>query len=146
MKAMIKLHATDNVAIAMRNLSAGEVITLDDLDLAILEDITKQKQLEHEQYQNSRIIAQQAKMAEMGEMIGAIAHQWRQPLNAINAAAIRLNFASTLDLLDIHEIQEKTKKQSLTKQSLHQSVLDIFAFVITFAAPFVFLAKSFQFF
>lgn len=41
MKAMIKLHATDNVAIAMRNLSAGEVITLDDLDLAILEDITK---------------------------------------------------------------------------------------------------------
>ncbi|MDR2034191.1 MAG: ATP-binding protein [Helicobacteraceae bacterium] len=34
--------------------------------------------LEHE-----RILIQQAKMAAMGEMIGAIAHQWRQPLNSI---------------------------------------------------------------
>ncbi|MDR1910775.1 MAG: sensor histidine kinase [Helicobacteraceae bacterium] len=42
-----------------------------------VEDAEKTK-LEHE-----RILIQQAKMAAMGEMIGAIAHQWRQPLNSI---------------------------------------------------------------
>lgn len=47
------------------------------------EDITqaitdKQRQAKHEQ-----ILIQQSKMAAMGEMIASIAHQWRQPLNAL---------------------------------------------------------------
>jgi signal transduction histidine kinase len=37
-----------------------------------------QKRLYHE-----HILIQQSKMAAMGEMIAAIAHQWRQPINAI---------------------------------------------------------------
>ena len=32
---------------------------------------------------NERILAQQAKHAAMGEMMDAVAHQWKQPLNAI---------------------------------------------------------------
>ena len=34
--------------------------------------------------QQEKMLAQQAKMAAMGEMIDAIAHQWKQPLNAIS--------------------------------------------------------------
>ena len=39
-----------------------------------------------------QILQQQSKMASMGEMIGAIAHQWRQPLNAIGTSIQNLKY------------------------------------------------------
>lgn len=57
-------------------------------------DITGQKEAEvqaiHEmekRIEQERLFAQSSKMAEMGEMIGAIIHQWKQPLNVIGILA-----------------------------------------------------------
>ena len=98
------------------------------LRLFIFEDITKLKELENEQIHNNKIIAQQAKMAEMGEMIGSIAHQWRQPLNAINAAAMKLNFSSHLNILDNEEIQEKTKFIEQQSVKMSETISDFMNF------------------
>ncbi len=40
--------------------------------------------------QKDTLIFQQAKLAAMGEMIGNIAHQWRQPLNSIGVLMMKL--------------------------------------------------------
>ncbi|MFL1705862.1 ATP-binding protein [Campylobacter sp. MOP7] len=46
-------------------------------------DITHEAQLEAQKKQQEQILIQNAKMAALGEMIGAISHQWRQPLNSL---------------------------------------------------------------
>jgi C4-dicarboxylate-specific signal transduction histidine kinase len=47
------------------------------------EELSHREELEKENELQQAVLLQQTKMAELGNMIGAIAHQWKQPLNAI---------------------------------------------------------------
>jgi len=77
-------------------------------------EIEKNKEQERQGFQKN-------KLAQMGEMISMIAHQWRQPLNAISASGINLSLLSSMGILDdkkVQEnsefIQEQTQKMSAT--------------------------------
>ena len=59
------------------------------------------------------LLQQQSKMASMGEMIGAIAHQWRQPLNELGLSIQNLEYDYKFGQIDekfIDEFIEYNKK------------------------------------
>jgi len=53
-----------------------------------------------------KIMEQQSKLASMGEMIGNIAHQWRQPLSVITTNISGLKLKSDLSGIDTNDIDE----------------------------------------
>jgi len=66
------------------------------------EDITLKRQQEIK-------LIQQSKLAQMGEMISMIAHQWRQPLGAISSTSIDLSMKIELEMFNLKE--EKGRKE-----------------------------------
>lgn len=54
----------------------------------------------NERKQQEQILVQNSKLAAMGEMIGMIAHQWRQPLSSISTLAGNLQVYIDLDMFE----------------------------------------------
>jgi PAS domain S-box-containing protein len=70
-----------------------------------------QKRIEQE-----KMLFQQSKMAMMGDMIGAIAHQWRQPLNALGISIQDVEAANQFgELNDEYISRFKTESMQIIK-------------------------------
>ena len=83
------------------------------LELRVGEEVALRKK-------NEDILVQQSKLAAMGEMLGAIAHQWRQPLNALGLIIQNLEDAHAYGELD-GEYLERTVQKSMA-QIQHMSI------------------------
>jgi len=73
-------------------------------------------------------MAQQARSAAMGEMIGNIAHQWRQPLSAINTTASGMQLQMQLGIATNEEISESYSKIMGYVDFLTQTIEDFRGF------------------
>lgn len=69
------------------------------LQKTVEEEVTKN-------YEKNKILFQQSKMAAMGEMIGNIAHQWRQPLSVITTAATGIKMKKEIGILSDEEYKD----------------------------------------
>lgn len=65
---------------------------------------------------NERLLMQQSKLAAMGDMIGAIAHQWRQPLSAV--------------AMLVQDIEDAYQSETLTEDQLSDTVKQTMAIIM----------------
>lgn len=82
---------------------------------AQLEDLTRhlEQRVQEEiaaRRKNEELFFQQAKLAAMGEMLGAISHQWRQPLNALGLIVQNMGVAYEYGELDQAYIDSAVRK------------------------------------
>ncbi len=90
---------------------------INNLEYKIQEEIDKR--IEQEQ-----ILIQQSKLASMGEMIGNIAHQWRQPLSEISS--IHMNMLATYEFNEFDQkyLEEKIDEADKLTQFMTQTISD----------------------
>ncbi len=90
--------------------------------LGISEDITDKKEQE-------KIILEQSKNAAMGEMIGNIAHQWRQPLSIISTGATGMIMQKQMDMLSDEQFENTCNLINDNAQYLSKTIDDFKNFI-----------------
>ena len=90
----------------------------------INDNIVKTKKAIKDTEQKDKAMLQQSRLAQMGEMISMIAHQWRQPLSAISATSGSLTLKAKLDKLDNDTAVELGEKISEYAQHLSSTIDD----------------------
>jgi C4-dicarboxylate-specific signal transduction histidine kinase len=81
--------------------------------------------------EKERIMIRQDKLASMGEMIGNIAHQWRQPLTELGSLFIRLEVCFEQGILNSKELKNITYKAENLITHMSQTIDDFRNFFST---------------
>jgi len=90
--------------------------------LITLNDIT-------EQMHKDKLLFEQSKLAAMGEMIGNIAHQWRQPLSVISTSSTGMQMQKEYGMLDDEKFHEYCEIINDNVQYLSKTIDDFRNFI-----------------
>lgn len=113
----------------MRQTRIDEFLELEhhnkELEKRIKEEVTKNRE-------KDKLMFQQAKLASLGEMLGNISHQWRQPLMEINSLFLPIEGKISLDMpLDKEEILETISKLNHITKYMSNTIDDFKNFFAT---------------
>ncbi len=89
----------------------------ENLENRVIDEISKRQKQE-------QLLIQQSKLAAMGEMIGNIAHQWRQPLNALSLVLQNIDFTYKVGDLDDEFMDKSITKANLLTSNMSKTIDD----------------------
>lgn len=92
-------------------------------ELNISLDQKVKEEVEKRSYQEQMLI-HQSRFAAMGEMIGNIAHQWRQPLNALGLLLQNIENAYEMEMLDDAYIAKTIEKGNRLTNTMSKTIDD----------------------
>ncbi len=91
------------------------------LNNSLIERVTKEVKKNRQKDQQ---LLHQSRLAQMGEMISMISHQWRQPLAAISATSAAIELKASLNKLDNKTAEKKAHDISNFSQHLSRTIDD----------------------
>jgi len=116
--SIIKKKYIQNLISDMKNLDCGLYIE-EKYNRELLDTINELKEKEKTIQERNKQLFEQSKRAEMGEMVGNIAHQWRQPLAIVNTILAILKEKNSVGALDKDEIASKL--ETMEKRVVYMS-------------------------
>ena len=105
---------TDRKTLELKQIESQEEIEALNHSLTdrVEEEVSKNRKKDQQ-------LLEQSRLAQMGEMLSMIAHQWRQPLAAISSASSALELKANLDKIDKETVLKNS--QNISKYSQHLS-------------------------
>lgn len=94
------------------------------LQIRVEKEIKEKLKKEREANEKERILVHQSKLASMGEMIGNIAHQWRQPLTELSSILINMELFFEKGKLTKHKLNEKIKDANMQINFMSKTIDD----------------------
>jgi C4-dicarboxylate-specific signal transduction histidine kinase len=91
----------------------------DNLERKVLEEVAKNREKDH-------MLFEQTKLAALGEMIGNIAHQWRQPLSIISTVASGIQLHNSMGISCSHEELDRKMDEIVDKTKYLSDTIDDF--------------------
>lgn len=116
-----KLDKNTLIQIEFKMYWLNSILYEQELNLSLEQKI---KQVVEKTKQQEQQLLQQSRLAQMGEMISMIAHQWRQPLTAISSTSAAINIKASLDNLNTEDAIELSSKISSYTQHLSATIDD----------------------
>ena len=123
---LLEQETKEKTALASHNKKLDTIlheklIELESINATLEERIQKEVQANREK---DKQIFYQSRLAQMGEMISMIAHQWRQPLNAISATSQNIQIKAEMGTITDEIILKETENINNYSEHLSQTIDD----------------------
>jgi len=96
--------------------------------ITTISDITEMVNARKMQQEQEALLIQQSKLAAMGEMLGHIAHQWRQPLNVINCTTLDIKLKKEMNELNDHALDKSLLSIETLTDQMSETINDFMDF------------------